>query len=150
PMSCEPQLLADVALFEHLDAGERSRLAEFVEERKLPAGEILFKTGEPGDALYVVRSGEVELYIKDTAGQQIVLALAGVGEVVGELALLDQGPRTATAVAIVDSDLLALKREDLLFLFQRSPAAALRVLAAMSHMTRKADELLRTRVSRNV
>ena len=149
-MPCDPQHLVDVALFEHLDEGDRARLAEFVDERQLPAGEILFRTGEPGDALYVVRSGEVELYIKDTAGQKIVLALAGVGEVFGELALLDQGPRTATAVALADSDLLALKRDDLLFLFQRSPAAALRVLAAMSHMTRKADELLRTRVSRNV
>src|SRR5215475_10030411 len=149
-MPCDPQLLVDVALFEHLDEVERTRLAEYVDERKLPAGDILFKTGEPGDALYVVRSGEIELYIKDTAGQKIILALAGVGEVFGELALLDQGPRTATAVAIGDSDLLALKRDDLLLLFQRSPAAALRVLAAMSHMTRKADELLRTRVSRNV
>lgn len=149
-MPCNPQLLVDVPLFEHLDEGERARLAEFVEERRLGAGEILFKTGEPGEALYVVRSGEIELFIKDTAGQKIVLALAGVGEVFGELALLDEGPRTATALALLDSDLLALKRDDLLFLFQRSPAAALRVLAAMSHMTRKADELLRTRVSRNV
>jgi uncharacterized membrane protein len=97
-----------------------------------------------------VRSGEVELFIKDTAGQKIVLAIADAGELFGELALLDQGPRTATAVAVGETHLLALKRHDLLLLFQKSPAAALRVLAAMSRMTRKADELLRTRVSRNV
>ena len=148
-MACDPQLLADVVLFEHVDADDRARLAEFIDEHRLDAGATLFKAGEPGESLYIVRSGEVELFIKDTAGQKILLAIAGPGEVFGELALLDRGPRTATAVAITDADLLALDRDDLLMLFQRTPTAALRLLAAMSHMTRKADELLRTRVSRN-
>jgi len=149
-MACEPQLLINVSLFEHLEEADLMQLAGFIHERRLAAGETLFKTGEPGASLYVVRSGEIELFIKDTAGQKIVLAIAEDGEVFGELALLDEGPRTATALAVVDTHLLALKRDDLLMLFQKSPAAALRVLAAMSRMTRKADELLRTRVSRNV
>ena len=68
----------------------------------------------------------------------------------GELALLDRGARTATAVSLGETQLLELDRDDLLLLFQKRPAAALRLLAAMTHMTRKADELLRTRVSRNV
>jgi CRP/FNR family transcriptional regulator, cyclic AMP receptor protein len=148
-MPCEAQMLADVELFEHVSPEDRERLAEFIDIRRLAAGETLFRTGEPGESLFLVRSGDVELYIKDTAGQKIALAIAGAGEVFGELALLDRGPRTATALAITDSELLELDREDLLLLFQKSPTAALRLLAAMSHMTRKADELLRTRVSRN-
>ena len=148
-MPCDPKLLDNVALFEHLDEGDRESLAVLVDERRLAAGETLFRAGEPGESLYVVRAGEVELFIKDTAGQKILLAMASVGELFGELALLDHGPRTATAIAVADTDLLSLKRDDLLHLFQRSPAAALRVLAAMSRMTRKADELLRTRVVRN-
>jgi len=148
-MACDVQMLADVELFEHVSEEDRARLAEFIDLRQLAAGDTLFRTGEPGDSLYIVRSGEIELFIKDTAGQKIALAEAGVGEVFGELALLDRGPRTATAVALHDTELLALDRDDLLLLFQKSPNAALRLLAAMSHMTRKADELLRTRVSRN-
>jgi len=148
-MACDVQMLADVELFEHVSEEDRARLAEFIDLRQLAAGDTLFRTGEPGDSLYIVRSGEIELFIKDTAGQKIALAEAGVGEVFGELALLDRGPRTATAVALHDTELLALDRDDLLMLFQKSPNAALRLLAAMSHMTRKADELLRTRVSRN-
>jgi len=148
-MPCEAQMLADVELFEHLSDEDRARLAEFIDLRKLAPGEILFKAGEPGESLYVVKSGEIELFIKDTAGQKILLATAGTGEVFGELALLDRGPRTATALALDDTELLELDRDDLLLLFQKSPNAALRLLAAMSHMTRKADELLRTRVSRN-
>jgi len=148
-MACDVALLAQIELFEHVGAEDLSRLAEFIDLRNLPAGETLFKAGEPGESLYLVRSGEVELFIKDTAGQKILLAIAGPGEVFGELALLDRGPRTATALALSDAELLELDRDDLLLLFQKSPKAALRLLAAMSHMTRKADELLRTRVSRN-
>jgi CRP/FNR family cyclic AMP-dependent transcriptional regulator len=148
-MPCKPDLLADVELFEHVSDEDRVRLAEFIDFRQLAAGETLFQTGEPGESLYVVKSGEVELFIKDTAGQKILLAIAGIGEVFGELALLDRGPRTATALALADTELLELDRDDLLLLFHKSPNAALRLLAAMGHMTRKADELLRTRVSRN-
>ena len=148
-MACKPELLAEVELFEHVSDEDRARLAEFIDFRQLTAGETLFRTGEPGESLYVVKSGEIELFIRDTAGQKILLAIASAGEVFGELALLDRAPRTATAFALADCELLELDRDDLLLLFQKSPNAALRLLAAMGHMTRKADELLRTRVSRN-
>ena len=149
-MPCEATMLAEVELFEHLNDEDLSSLAEAIDIRELGAGDTRFKAGEPGEALYVVRSGEIELFIKDTAGQRIALALVGPGEMFGELALLDQGPRTATAIAMSATELLELDRDDLLLLFQRSPAAALRLLAAMGRMTRKADELLKSRVSRNV
>jgi len=148
-MPCDARTLAEVELFEHLNDDDRANLASVIDVRHLAAGDTLFQVGEPGESLYVVRSGEVELFIKDTAGQRIPLAIVGAGEVFGELALLDRSPRTATAVALADSELLELDRDDLLLLFRTSPAAALRLLAAMGRMTRKADELLRTRVSRN-
>ena len=68
----------------------------------------------------------------------------------GEMSLLDAGARTATAIALEDTGLLILDRDDLLLLFQKNPDTALHLLAGMSTMTRKADELLRTRVSRNL
>ena len=149
-MPCSAEMLATVEFFEHLNDEDRARLAEVVDLKPLAAGETLFKAGEPGDSLFVVRSGEVELFIRDTTGQKIVLTIAGANEIFGELALLDRGARTATAIALTDSELLELDRDDLLLLFERTPAAALRLLAAMGHMTRKADELLKSRVSRNV
>ena len=150
PMPCDLAEFADLELFEHLTDGDRAELAELIDSRTLPAGALLFRAGEPGESLFVVRSGEIELSIKDTAGQKIVLHVAGSGDIFGELALLDHGARTATAVALEETVLLELDRGDLLVLFQRTPTAALRLLAAMGHMTRKADELLKTRVSRNV
>ena len=148
-MACDPELLSDVELFEHLGDEDRRRLAEAVDVRRLDAGEILFRAGEPGESLYIVRSGEVELFVRDNAGQKIPLTIACSNQIFGELALLDRGPRTATALALSETELLELDRDDLLLLFQKTPTAALRLLAGMGRMTRTADELIRTRVSRN-
>ena len=148
-MPCDVELLKGIDLFEHINGDDRKILADVVDNVTLAAGETLFQTGEPGDALFIVCSGEIELFIKDTAGQKIVLNTVTDGGLFGELSLLDSGPRTATAVALTNTSLLMLDRGDLLLLFQKKPEAALNMLTAMSSMTRRADELLRTRVSRN-
>ncbi|HKP73602.1 MAG TPA: DUF1003 domain-containing protein [Pyrinomonadaceae bacterium] len=149
-MSCDAALLSGIGFFDLLDDDDRKALAEVIDGLELKAGDTLFEEGEPGEALYIVRSGAIELFIKDTVGQKIVLHTAQPTDLFGELALLDDEPRTATAVALEDSTLLVLDRDDLLLLFQKNPEAALAMLAAMGGMTRKADQLLRTRVSRNV
>jgi uncharacterized membrane protein len=149
-MPCNPADLAEVKLFELLDEAELGDLASAIDSEAVPAGKIIFNAGEFGEALYIVRSGEVELYIKDTAGQKIVLTTAERNDVFGELSMLDERPRSATAMALTDAELLLLDRDDLLLLFQKQPDAALNMLAAMSTMLRKVDRLLQTRVSRNV
>ena len=149
-MPCDPQFLANIKMFELLEDDDCLELAKVIDEAHVAAGESLFQAGDPGDSLFIVQSGEIELFIKDTAGQKIVLATPSSGDMFGELAMLDYGPRTATAVALQDSDILVLDRDDLVLLFQKKPEAALHMLAALSSLTRKADELLRTRVSRNL
>ena len=149
-MPCKPSDLAEVQLFELLDENELAELAAVIDNESRPAGETIFAAGELGDELYIARSGAVELFIKDTAGQKIVLTVAEENDVFGELSMLDMRPRSATALTLIDSELLVLDRADLLLLFKRQPDAALNMLAAMSGMLRKVDRLLQTRVSRNV
>src|SRR5215210_3572445 len=149
-MSVDPASLEGIEFFELLGGDERRALAEVVDLVRLGVGETLFRAGDPGESLYLVRAGEVELSIQDNVGQKITLDTARLGDFFGEIALLDSGPRTATAVALADTELIELDRDDLLLLFGRKPDAALHMLAAMGRMTRKADALLRQRVSRNV
>ncbi len=149
-MSVDPASLEGVEFFELLGGDDRRALAEVVDLVRLGEGETLFRAGEPGESLYLVRAGEVELSISDNVGQKITLDTARAGDFFGEIALLDSGPRTATAVALAPTELIELDRDDLLLLFRRKPDAALHMLAAMGRMTRKADQLLRARVSRNV
>lgn len=148
-MPSDPKYLANIKMFELLNEDDRVALAKVVDELKVPEGHTLFQAGDPGDSLFIVREGGIELFIKDTAGQKIVLTTSVPGDMFGELAMLDTGPRTATALALTDSEVLVLDRDDLVMLFQRKPEAALHMLAALTGLTRKADELLRTRVSRN-
>src|SRR5215470_8185935 len=149
-MPCNPADLAEVELFQLLDENELAELAAVIDSQTVEGGKVIFNAGEFGDALYIVRSGEVELYVKDTAGQKIVLTNVEQHEIFGELSMLDERPRSATAVALTDAELLLLDRDDLLLLFRKQPDAALNMLAALSTMLRKVDRLLQTRVSRNV
>jgi CRP-like cAMP-binding protein len=98
-MGCDVELLAGIEFFALLKEEDRQALANVVDSIKLNSGEILFQAGEPGESLFIVRSGSVELFIKDTVGQKIVLTISEAGDLFGELSLLDSGPRTATAVA---------------------------------------------------
>jgi uncharacterized membrane protein len=148
-MPTDASLLMELPLFASLNPEERAMLAEAVDTRRLRAGETLFKAGDPGQALFVVAKGRVEISIMDTAGQKIVLTECLNGDVFGELAMLDTGPRTATATALEESELLELDRGDLLLMVRQRPESALHMLGAMGAMTRKADMLLKTRVARS-
>ena len=121
-MPCNAAMLAEVDLFELMSDEDREMLAQIIDMRTLAGGDILYKAGEPGESLFVVRSGEIERSIRDTAGQEIQLSIHSDNDIFGELALLDRAPRSATATALTDTELLELDREDLLVLFEKSPA----------------------------
>ncbi|HJU83830.1 MAG TPA: DUF1003 domain-containing protein [Holophagaceae bacterium] len=148
-MPAEPSLFVDLPLFASLKPKERALLAEAVDYRTLRAREVLFHAGDPGHAMFAVASGAVAIHVTDHAGQKIELTVARKGDVFGELALLDEGPRSATAIALEDTELLELDRQDLLLMIAKRPETALHLLGSMGAMTRKADMLLRTRVARN-
>lgn len=149
-MPCNADELAKIKLFELFDEDELNELAATIDAGKLEVEETLFHAGDIGESLYIVRSGAVELFVKDNLGQKIVLKLAEEGDIFGEISMLDNRPRSASAVAVRETELFALDREDLLLLFRKKPDAALNMLAAMGEMLREADKLLRTRVSRNI
>jgi CRP/FNR family cyclic AMP-dependent transcriptional regulator len=149
-MSCNAKELANVKLFERLSAKDLEALAAVIDSQKYAADEVIFHAGDLGESMFIVDYGEVELYIKDTAGQKIVLTSVQKNEFFGDLSMLDNKPRSATARALIETELLILDRGDLHLLFERNADAALSMMAAMSHMLRKADKLLETRVVRNV
>lgn len=149
-MPCNSSDLAAIKLFEFLDQDELDELAAAIDSQPLEAEETLFSAGDPGESLYIVESGSVELSIKDHSGQKIVLKLAKENDIFGEISMLDNRPRSASAVALEACQLFVLDRDDLLLLFQKKPDAGLNMLAAMGEMLRDADDLLRSRVARNV
>src|SRR3954471_9138054 len=144
------ELLSTIPLFKQLDAHERGDLERALHRRAAAAGERLFNIGEPGDSLYIVAAGNVELFVKDNTGTKIVLTVCSRGDIFGELSLFDGGARTAIAVCLDDVELLELDRDDLLAFLRNHPDAALDFLSTMGQRIRNTDEILRRRVARNI
>ncbi len=131
-------LLRKVSLFEGLPREDLERLADIGEERVLPAGETLFEEGEEGDAFFAVVSGAVEILRRRTDGTMERLAIRRSGDAFGEIALLDEGPRSATARTLEETRLMVLSRADFRGLLDpESPA--FRVLTSLSKALRALD-----------
>ncbi len=149
-MPVDLTLLADVPIFRFLDDAERATLAALFEERVYGVSETIFHDGEPGDDLFLVTRGRIDLFITSDTGEKIVLAEAECGDVFGEISLLDGGPRTASAAAVEESAVLTLDRNGLFELVQRHPHVALDLLRVMGQRLRGTDVLLRTGTTRNL
>jgi CRP/FNR family cyclic AMP-dependent transcriptional regulator len=148
--SPDAELLAEVPFFQLLDDEERTFLAGELDVVNFRQGDMVFNYGDPGDSMYIIRTGEVEVFFKDDTGERIVLETDSEGDFFGELSLLDNGPRTASVVATRELEALRVDRNDLDHLLRLHPEAALDLLTAMGRRMRVTAELLRHTASRNV
>jgi CRP/FNR family cyclic AMP-dependent transcriptional regulator len=148
-MSATLAMLREVKLFELLDDQESESLCSLMETLHFDKGDTIFNAGDAGDSIYIVRSGRVQVFIENYEGHKIILRENDKGDVFGDISLLDGGPRTATAVAVEDTDVLSLDRDNLLALVTKHPHAGLDLLTVMGQRLRATNELLRTQVSRN-
>jgi len=148
-MPTNAAFLQDVPFFALLDDEERTTLAQRLDRVTLPEGHVMFNVGDPGEALYVVIAGEVELFFKNDTGERVVVETARDGDFFGELSLLDGGPRTTSAVVTKDLDALVVDRGDLDEFLRLRPAAALDLLTATGRRLRDTTKRLRHTASRN-
>ena len=112
-------MLRQVALFKPLtDEAEARRVCDLFRSRAFRVGETIFQHGDPGECMYLIRSGKVRIYLPSVDGREITVRVYGVGEVFGELSLLDGGPRTASAEAVEATQTHLLYREDFLTLLR--------------------------------
>ncbi len=119
--------LRKTSLFSELDAAGLSALAGHLRQRKFRKGTIVFHKDQPGDALYLVESGHVRIFLPTAGGEELTVDVAGPDDVFGELALLDGRPRSASAETLEDSVLQVLSRDE----FQRYLAATPRFAASL-------------------
>lgn len=148
-MSTTVTMIGEVPIFGLLDDEEREALAQMMDCRDFKEGEIIFHYGDSGGEIFILRNGNVELFIESMEGQKIVISENEKGDVIGELSFLDGGARTATALAREDTQTLVMHRDRLLEFIDKHPHAAMDLLTAVGRRLRATDELLRTQVSRN-
>src|SRR5712692_9815260 len=129
-MSAE-SVLAAVSLFSHLDAAALENLESFAFRKSFEPGELMIEEGRTGNGLYVILSGQAEVY-RNLGGDEVrVLRKMGPGEPFGELALLGEWPRTASVRAVETTECLGLDRWIFLSYLEKHPMVAIRMLQVL-------------------
>lgn len=132
--------LATVSLFQGLDRAELERFADIARERSYPKGSVILFEDDPGDSLFIVRTGRVKVVKVGEDGREVILGWLGVGDHFGELSLIDGQPRSAHVIAVDEAHMIILRREDFRKRVDESPAVAWALLTALSRRLRRADE----------
>jgi CRP-like cAMP-binding protein len=135
-------VLSQIPIFASLGDEDRSSLAERIDRQSFPKGSTLFRRGEPGNALYIIIRGQIRIFASTRQGNEITLALLGAGEFFGEMALLDEQPRSANAEATEDTELHFLDRDNFFSFLMRKESALQAILRALSRRLRRTDDLL--------
>jgi CRP/FNR family cyclic AMP-dependent transcriptional regulator len=131
--------LFTVPLFRELERSAVRGFAELTREQRFAKGALIVSEGDAGDALYVVRSGEVKVVVGGEDGREVILHVLGVGDHFGELALIDGRPRSAHVISTQASSLLVLRRTDFRRQVAQNPQVAWGLMVELSRRLRQAD-----------
>ena len=134
--------LQKTPLFSALDEEAALALQKSMVPQSIKKGNTLFQEGDAGDRLYIVTEGKIKLSHASGDGRESVLMVLGPGDMFGELSLFDPGPRTATAVAVTDSQVLGLGNTDLNPWLAGRPEVAQKLLQALAHRLRRTNETM--------
>lgn len=135
--------LRNVSLFRDLAFGELREVVQVIRTRNYGAGDVIFEQGVPGDGVYIVLSGQVDIVQADAeSGEQVFLSRSAVGSFFGETALLDDAPRSASATAGTETELALFPREALLTLAEQRPHLGVKIALQLSQVI--AERLRRT------
>ena len=139
-------LLKKVPIFSDLTPKELAEVEKIVHQRRYKKSETIIHDGDPGLGMYIIVSGSVEIVEEDEKVGKKTLAKLSDGSFFGDMALLDEEPRSASAIALVDSDIMGFFRPDFLDLIYRKPKLGIKVLLALARVIgerlRHTNELL--------
>ena len=117
----EKEDMKKIKLFEGLTDDELGILSGILKKKHYKTGEAIFKEGESGETLYIIKHGELKVCMTGVTGEPQTLTLLKDGDICGEMSFLDGRPHTATLVAIVDTEVYQIERKDFEGLIETSP-----------------------------
>lgn len=126
-------------LFAELDPRHVAALAAMLVERRYRKGSVIFFEGDPGDALFIVAQGAVKIYRVAEDGREKTLAILRDGDIFGEMAILDEEPRSAIAESLEATTLYALHRKEFLAFLANNPSMAIHVIKVLCGRLRRAN-----------
>lgn len=141
-MSAHSEALKSVDLFNNVSEDELNRLSSIMSEQTARKDSVVVARDEVGNSMFVILSGRMKVVIQGDNGREVILTILKAGEFFGEMALLDDLPRSASVVAAEDCKLLVLRREQFTEHIAKSPTTALNVMSELSLRLRRADEII--------
>ncbi len=130
----------DGALFNNLSTDELSQLAQISRERKFERGQIIFYEGDLGGSLYIIVMGSVKIVMMADDGREHILGLLHQGDFFGEVSLIDGQPRSATAIALDNVNVIMISREDFIRLLRENPDMSLKIMVTLCQRLRRTDK----------
>ncbi len=134
------ELFRHVPLFSGLADEDLESLISVATRRKFPKDAVIFFEHDLGDALFMILSGRVKVTILSDDGREIILAMLSERDFFGEMSLLDNEPRSATAIAMQETEMVVLHQKDFLSIVEKRPRVLLNLLAVLSSRLRKANQ----------
>lgn len=142
--------LSKIPIFKFLPEEDHLSLVSLWKMKTLKPGEVLFRKGEPGSAMYVIEDGEIEIVLPvDPPVNEVQLSVLKEGEFFGELALFADTPRTATARAIAETRLVEMQRGDFITFVMERPSVGVSMLSEMAKRLLLTNELITSLASKN-
>jgi CRP/FNR family cyclic AMP-dependent transcriptional regulator len=138
--SARRALLQANSFFRHFDASIIDRLVAHAVTHNVKKGTVLFRKGDPGTTLYAISAGAVRISVPSKEGEGAIFNLLTKGDIFGEIALLDGGSRTADAVVIENSELMAIERRDFIPLLRDYPEVAVKMIEILCSRIRGTSE----------
>lgn len=135
--------LRNVSLFATMNERDMEVISKIIFINTYAKGEVIFQEGEKGDSLYIVLKGQVKVCLYDEDGREYILAAIGKDGFFGELALIDELPRSANVITLEDSELLIIRRNDFTRLLMENPTITIAILKVLSRRLREADERIK-------
>lgn len=132
-------LLKKVPLFSGLGEPELSKLARLVVNRTYPKESVIFFEQDEGDSLFIMNTGKVKVAKISDEGKEIILAVLAAGDFFGDMSLLDGEPRSATVIALEDTEVYTLRRQEFLTMLKENPSTGVELLAVLSRRIREAN-----------
>jgi CRP/FNR family transcriptional regulator/CRP/FNR family cyclic AMP-dependent transcriptional regulator len=143
-------LLQGVPFLSSLDHDELALLAAGLRRRSFRRNEVIFHRDDPGTMVFIIRGGRVKISLQNEDGSEVTLALFGPGDFFGEMSLLDDLPRSATATALEATEVVTLGREQFIVAIEQHPLIAAHVMAALSLRLRNADQMIEDIITRDI
>ena len=143
PAIPDPTFLRRIAIFQDMELGDLAVLNGLMRRQELPAGARIMASDTPGDSAYVIRHGAVKVHVEQEDGRDVIVAILGPGEIVGEMSVIDRETRSGSVVTLEDSVLFWMDREAFQTCLRTMPRLTLNLTEILSRRLRIANERIK-------